>query len=197
MKVENPFNLGGSGSPDDIPQPSLRRFFSRFIKMSFSELRIWNTEIMEYICDMLTRFSRTDALYRIRHPEDRRLELVVEMLLEASQSSDVTDESFNPSREWEIRRHIGDYTLFMTGIFRENVEKRSILDFYMAEGKRSYLSAAQINRVLYMPGAHLLEALSRDFEHIAGALNYMKKVHLQPQAHEGQYRVLAENLTQW
>lgn len=45
---------------------------------------------------------------------------------------------FNPVRERELRRHIGDYTLFMTGLFRERVEHLSVTGYYIREGQCSY-----------------------------------------------------------
>jgi hypothetical protein len=83
-------------------------------------LGIRNTEIADYIALLLANFARTENLYRIRDFRGRRLETGVEMLLEANLSwySEQWD------REKEIRKHIGDYILFMVGIFREWVEKR-------------------------------------------------------------------------
>lgn len=62
------------------------------------------------------------------------------------------------TRERELRRHIGDYTLFMTGLFRERVERLSIPGSYIREGQRSYR-----------------------FEGYVSALNYMRKVYVRPE----------------
>ncbi|MFQ5842523.1 MAG: hypothetical protein ACE5I8_08810 [Thermodesulfobacteriota bacterium] len=132
---------------------------------------IKDTEIADYIALLLANFARTENLYRIRDFRGRGLETAVEMLLEANLSW----YSEHWDREKEIRKHIGDYVLFMAGIFREWVEKQSFLDLYLEEGTRAYRAVSQYERASYRPGSRLYSELSKDFEFYVGALNYMKK----------------------
>jgi hypothetical protein len=134
-------------------------------------LGIKDAEIADYIALLLANFARTENLYRVRDVRGRRLERAVEMLLEANLSWYC--EKWN--REKEIRKHIGDYILFMAGIFREWVENQSFLGLYLEEGRRAYQTVSQYERALYRPGSRLFSELSRDFEFYVGALNYMKK----------------------
>src|SRR5439155_633907 len=79
---------------------------------------------------------RTDHLY----PQGfamPRLETVVDMLLE-TQAAWENPASFQPEREVVVRRHIGDFTLFMTGIFPERVERTASTRYYIDQGKRAY-----------------------------------------------------------
>jgi hypothetical protein len=134
-------------------------------------LGIHDREIANYLSLMLANFARTQNLYRIRDSRGTRLETAVEMLLEANLS--LHSEQWD--REHEIRRHVGDYILFMTGIFREWVEKQSCLDLYLEEGRKAYGTVSQYHKARYRPGSRLFSELSRDFEFYVGALNYMKK----------------------
>lgn len=144
----------------------LYRFFYRTVRCSFYDLKIKEPKITNYMAILLSEFARTDNLYRIRNVQGERLTTVVEMLLEAN----------NPFyREREIKKHIGDYTLFMTGIFREYIERQSFLKFYLDEGKRAYFSVFNFDRLSYMPGSYLFFELARNFEFYSGALNYMKR----------------------
>ncbi len=151
--------------------PGLLAFFNWLIRRSFWDLGIKDTEIAEYIALLLANFARTENLYRIRDFRGRRLETAVEMLLEANLSW----YSGQWNREKEIRKHIGDYILFMAGIFREWVEKQSCLDLYLEEGRKAYQTVSQYHRAFYQPGSRLYSELSKDFEFYVGALNYMKK----------------------
>jgi hypothetical protein len=56
-----------------------------------------------------------DRLYKIRDTQGRRVEEVAEMLAEG----DLLHRAQGVEREREVHRHIGNYTLFMTGIFPE------------------------------------------------------------------------------
>jgi hypothetical protein len=134
-------------------------------------LGIRDTEIADYIALLLANFARTENLYRIRDFRGGSLGTSVDILLEANLSwySEQWD------REKEIRKHIGDYILFMVGIFREWVEKQSFLGLYLEEGRKAYQSVSQYHRAFYRPGSRLYSELSKDFEFYVGALNYMKK----------------------
>lgn len=144
----------------------LYRFFYRTVRRSFYDLKIKEPKITNYMAILLSEFARTDNLYKIRNVQGERLTTVVEMLLEASSPF---------YREREIKKHIGDYTLFMTGIFREYIERQSFLKFYLDEGKRAYFSVFNLDRFGYMPGSYLFFELAKDFEFYSGALNYMKR----------------------
>jgi hypothetical protein len=151
--------------------PGLLAFFTWLIRRTLWDLGMKDTEIANYLSLLLANFARTENLFRIRNCRGKRLETAVEMLLEANLSwySEQWD------REKEIRKHIGDYILFMAGIFREWVEKQSSLDFYLEEGKKAYQTVSQYHKAFYQPGSRLYSELSRDFEFYVGALNYVKK----------------------
>lgn len=152
----------------------LERFFYWAVRRSFHDLSITNLGIINYIISLLTEFARTDNLYRIKNAQGQRIETIVEMLLEAKNSSTVSSDKEN-LREREIRKHVGDYSLFMTGIFKEYVERHAFLDFYLEEGKRAYLFVFDFDREHYISGSTIFFELSRRFEFYAGALHYMKK----------------------
>lgn len=143
----------------------LYKFFHWAVRRSFYDLGIKEPKVTGYITDLLTEFARAENLYKIRNAQGERLTTIVEMLLEATTSH----------REREIKKHIGDYTLFMTGIFREYVERQSFLRFYLEEGKKAYFSVFNFDRFGYMPGSYLFFDLAKDFEFYSAALDYMKK----------------------
>lgn len=153
------------------PIQRLVAFFNWLVRRSFRDLGIKDKEIADYISILLASFARTENLYRIRNYQDRRLETAVEMLLEANLSW----HSEQWDREREIRKHIGDYILFMAGIFQEWVERQSFLGLYLEEGKRAYRTVSEYHQALYRPGSRLYSELSRNFEFYVGALHYMKK----------------------
>jgi hypothetical protein len=162
--------LMGTSIPGE-PIPRLVAFFNWLVRRSFRDLGIRDAEVADYVSALLANFARTENLYRIRTYHGTRLETAVEMLLEANLSwySEEWD------REKEIRKHVGDYILFMAGIFREWVERQSFLDFYLEEGKQAYRTVSEYHQALYRPGSRLYSELSRNFEFYVGALNYMKK----------------------
>jgi len=73
-------------------------------------------------------------------------ESVVEALLDIQGGGDDRSPHFNPEREVALRRHIGDYTLFMLGVFQERVERMASSRYYIDEGKRAYRFVAEHRR---------------------------------------------------
>ena len=167
-----------------MPHPgsplTLKRFFDRVVRRSFGDHALSDDPAADYLSDLLTRFARTDTLYPPSAVSPQRLESVAELLLEIQRVWDVDSPHFNPVRERELRRHIGDYTLFMTGLFRERVEHLSVTGYYIREGKRSYRFVSEHDRADARPQARIFRALADRFEGYAGVLTYMRKVYLAP-----------------
>ncbi len=154
----------------------LRRFFDQAIRASFRDLALRDDPAADYLGDLLTRFARTETLY----PPGRsvpRLETVVDMLLDAQAVWQADSPSFEPEQELVIRRHIGDYTLFMMGVFRERVERLSSAGHYIARGKQAYRFVAEHARARGAAPPPPYRRLAERFEYYAGALDYARRVH--------------------
>jgi len=152
----------------------LRRFFDRAVRASFSDLAIEDEPAATYLADLLTRFARTEALFTtgVALP---RLDTVVDMLLEVQAAWQDDAPTFRPEHEISVRRHIGDYTLFMTGVFRERVERLASRTFYVAQGQRAYRFVSEHARASQRSAPY--RRLAEHFEGFASALDYARRVH--------------------
>jgi len=120
------------------------------------------TEIAGYIEEhILCEFINAENLYRIRDASGKRLEDIADMLLEGNVL--LNAKSFE--REFQVHKHIGDYTLFMLSMFPSSLAAKkgkefilgkivipdaSLSDHYMLQGQRSYRIAAEFaNRELF------------------------------------------------
>jgi hypothetical protein len=153
----------------------LRRFFDRAIRASFRDLALGDEAAAAYLADLLTRFARTDRLYP-RGSTLPRLETVVDMLLDIEAAWRDDSPHFDPGYEVTVRRHIGDYTLFMIGVFRERVERIASTALYVQQGKHAYRFVSEHARARG-GGAPPYRRLAELFEHYAGALDYARRVH--------------------
>lgn len=177
--------------------PSLKRFFDRLIRLSFVDLGLRDEAVAEHLSALLTRFARTEQLHALRGAHGQRLETIAELLIEIQRAWDFHAPDFDPFRERTIRQHIGDYTLFMTGLFREHVERGATVGYYIQEGKRAYRLVSEIDRSALRPEAPLFSTLADRFERYAGALNYLRKVHLRPELHRTPYHDTFRHLAEW
>jgi hypothetical protein len=153
---------------DARERAALLAFFLPLARRTCEELAVGDATISAYLADVLTEFARSDRLYRVRAPRGRQLTSVVEML-----SATRTLPGWEAERAFQ--RYLGDYTLFMSGLFRPFVECEGHLGWYLSEGARAYARVADLGgevrreRVLY-------GELSARFEHYSGALDYLRKV---------------------
>ncbi len=134
--------------------------------------------ISEYVANMLTEFCEAENLYRIRSTQGRPLSDVGEMLLE---SDPVYGDAPSFDRERQVRKHIGDYTLFFTGMFPEAINHvrlrrqrlEGFIDF-MKAGKESYYIVSKFEHFEYAKVAPLFKKLSQEFERCVYGLNLVK-----------------------
>jgi hypothetical protein len=131
--------------------------------------------LTDYLSELLSRFIHIDAIYRLRDARGRRLAEVAEMMIEAESMP-----AEGRTRR-EVHRHIGDFTLFWTGVYPEALNRlRSILSKdhfvdYCEQGKRSYYIASTFADEPYREEAPVLRRLSEEFELFAYGLNQVRR----------------------
>ena len=159
----------------------LRRLFSQLVERHFyQDVSVRDPRVAGYVADLLTEFTHSENLYRLRDAQGRRLDDVGEMLLE----SDPLGPQGSFERERAVRKHIGDYTLFMTGVFPESVAARrrrrafarldQLLDFVRA-GKESYAIVSSFDQFEYEKEAPVFRRLSESFELCVFGLNLVRQ----------------------
>jgi hypothetical protein len=89
-----------------------------------------------------------------------------------------------PNFEWEreVRKHIGDFTLFFAGLFPEAVNqwrlRRQRLDAlldYIQTGKESYYIVSEFKQFEFKASAPLFKKMSDEFERCVFGLNLVKR----------------------
>jgi hypothetical protein len=154
----------------------LRRYFSGLTEHAFVDsLGMADPRLVDYLSLLLARFIHMDAAQRLQAGAGRTLEQVADMLLEAA--------ALPTGRTCrEVHRHIGDFTLFWTGVYPEALQRlRSILKKdhfidYCEQGKRSYWIASTYAGDPFADEAPVLRRLSEQFELCAWGLRQVRKV---------------------
>ncbi len=152
----------------------LRRLFTNVVGQEFHGER----EIAAYIANLMAEFAHVDSLYKIRDARGKRLEEVGEMMIESNPLLGAS--SFD--REREVRKHIGDFTLFLTGLFpefvaslpRRGLRLDGMID-YVKAGKESYRIVAAFDQFEYRTVAPLFRKLSNEFEGCLYGMNRVKQ----------------------
>ncbi|TWU25085.1 hypothetical protein Pla52o_13830 [Novipirellula galeiformis] len=153
---------------------NLERFFAGLSECIFlSKLGVADVQLVDYLSEMLLRFVRVESLQRIRHPNGQPATEVFQMVVEA-------DRRVGIARR-EVHRHIGDFTLFWSGMYPESLRKikaekspDGFID-YCRQGKRAYAIAAEIEGGEDRPSCDLLFRLSEQFELCAYGLREIRR----------------------
>ncbi len=152
----------------------LERFFSGITEHIFhSRMGVADTELVDYVSDLLVRFSKTDAMHRIRHLNGRPATEVVSMMAEAQQRIGLARRN--------VHRHIGDFTLFWSGMYPEALRDGESNDGcdqftnYCRFGKRAYGIASEIDGDEVIPPGSLLKRLSDQFEMCTYAMREIRR----------------------
>lgn len=163
-----------------------------FRQGSFPAPEARDARLQSYLADqILARFLHVDQLYRIRDARGRPLADVAEMLLEGE-----TPGVSGDLRALGVQRHVGDYTLFILGLFPESLDrirrdwrrKDSVMmqvgglvvpfrdpgDYYLQAGRRAYEQAAEIGREQGVPEAPVFAQLARHFSTYSQVMNLVR-----------------------
>lgn len=157
----------------------LRQFFSEMVGRHYAEeIGIRDPQLIAYVAHLLTEFCDAEQLFKVHDAANRPIDDVGGMLLES-------DPVYGPApsfdRERQVRKHIGDFTLFFTGMFPESLNHyrlrrqrmESFVD-WMKAGKESYYIVSKFEHFEYAKVAPLFANLSRNFEQCVYGLNRVK-----------------------
>ena len=172
----------------------LQTFFLNVVRQSFWQLGINDATVARYVADVLTEFARTDNLFQIRSRTGKKVDNVVEMF--AASPNETADES-TLLKERSRRKYVGDYALFMSGIFRSYVDGKGFLNYYIEQGSRSYWTVSELDLSLYRTGFVLFQELSKKFEYYSGALDYTRKAYFAAEAGEDPFSGFLRQIEGW
>jgi len=147
----------------------LEPFFQQAVRNSYEgKLGLNDPAVTGYIARMLCEFSDARNLYKVRDGEGHPIEELDEMV-RAADPVNGTAASFDEERA--VRKHIGDYALFVGGMYPEAADAHSTrrhhrptLEELIRAGKESYYIVSQFDLFEYEQEAPLFARLSDSFE---------------------------------
>ena len=150
----------------------LHRMFRGITEHTFqSELGIADPPLVGYVANLLACFVPSQTIWRLHDGQGRRLHEVTAMVAEAETALDA-------DRRRECHRHVGDFTLFWTGVYPEALSKLQAsgspdhLINFQHQGKRSYYLASTLETGNEAP---ILRRLSDQFELCAFGLSRVRR----------------------
>lgn len=151
----------------------LHRLFRGLTEYAFmNELGIGDPPLVHYVSELLASFVPSSSVWRLHDARGRPLFKVTAMLAEAESAADA-------ERRRQCHRHVGDFTLFWTGVYPEALGKLKRGDSpdalinYQVQGKRSYYVASELSAGRFE--GSVLRRLSDQFELCAFGLSCVRR----------------------
>uniref|UniRef100_E6PX56 Uncharacterized protein n=1 Tax=mine drainage metagenome TaxID=410659 RepID=E6PX56_9ZZZZ len=146
----------------------LEPFFQQMVRNSYAgKLGIHDPEITHYVAHLLCEFSEAEKLYKVRDEQGHPLHTLEDMVI-AADPVHGTASSFDAERA--IRKHIGDYALFISGMYPESMDpwrrRRGQQSFeeLVKVGKESYFIVSRFDIDEYAEEAPMFARLSEWFD---------------------------------
>ena len=167
--------------------PTLYQFFRHQLSHEFAAHGLREPATIDYVSEVLARFAHTRSLYGVTDADGRPLECIVDFLVAAFGDD---GRRADRARGRSILRHLGEYTLFMSGLFRERLRARGELDYYLAQGASAYGQCAHVEP--HPARRQLFRRVHDNFGGIADTLDDMRHRRLPlPAAASGEHMLAA------
>jgi hypothetical protein len=156
----------------------LKKLFAGLVESAFCvDVGFCNPRLNDYIVRLLIEFIHIDSACRMGDDGGARLETIASMLAWIQKNEQNVDK---PERR-DAYLHVGDYTLFWTGVFPEGLRRRregvnpNMLAVYVDRGKESYAIASELTDEDGQPPRSVLRCLSEEFETCAHGLRLVRE----------------------
>jgi hypothetical protein len=131
---------------------------------------IADRKLCDYVASILETFSRANLLQAPNAPDDYAHQYISDMLIALTRCT--------PEQAFLLRAHVGNYSLFISGIFHENTQRRSLrggpdLKFYEQVGRTNYHLVAEHSAARRCELSDVFEELSERFREVRVALNQL------------------------
>ena len=131
---------------------------------------ISDRKLCDYVASLLETFSRASGLASPHCAAEQGQQYLSDMLIALSHA--------NAAETFLLRAHVGNYSLFVSGIFHENAQRRSRrgapdLDFYEKIGRTNYHLLAGHSAARRCELNDVFEELADRFHDVRVALNHL------------------------
>ena len=127
-------------------------------------------KLCDYVASLLETFSRISGMSAPGLAEEQGRQYISDMLIALTRAT--------PEQAFLLRAHVGNYSLFISGIFHENTQRRSLrgapdLKFYEQIGRTNYQMVASHATARRCELSDVYESLAERFREVRLALNQL------------------------
>lgn len=131
---------------------------------------ISDRKLCDYVASLLETFSRISSMQAPHLADERGRQYICDMLIALTRAT--------AEQAFLLRAHVGNYSLFVSGIFHENTQRRSQrgapdLRFYEQVGRSNYQLVASHSTARRCELSDVYEELADRFREVRLALNQL------------------------
>ncbi len=148
---------------------SSRFYFYVLVRHVFRQAGLPDRAVADYVAEVLTEFARAERSRYLAPGQPHPIDYLFEMLAALNQADDHTS--------FYIRLHLGNYSLFLAGVFPERIQFRTEmrgspgLAYYEGLGRSQYRAASDHRLAQRYELTEVLSTLSERFRATRAALN--------------------------
>jgi hypothetical protein len=166
--LDNPRLIDAILSNGGQLQISSHFYFYVLARHVLRDVGITDRKLCDYVASLLEAFSRANGLRAPHMNAECERQYVSDMLIALTRAS--------AEQAFLLRAHVGNYSLFLSGIFHENTQRRSLrgapdLAFYEQIGRTNYQLVASHATAKRCDLSDVYEHLADQFREVRCALN--------------------------
>jgi hypothetical protein len=151
-------------------QISSQFYFYVLARHVLRDAGITDRKLCDYVASLLETFSRVSGLHAPHLMAETSRQYVSDMLIALTKAT--------AEQAFLLRAHVGNYSLFLSGIFHENTQRRSLrgapdLAFYEQIGRTNYQLVASHATARRCDLSDVFEGLADQFREVRLALNHL------------------------
>jgi hypothetical protein len=147
-------------------------YFYILVRQALKEFKIDEREVADYVANLLAEFGKSGRAQRLDDHATKEYHYLIEMMQDLLEA--------NSLQTFHLRSHLGNYALFLTGVFPAHIYHRAKyhppspdFSYYEQVGSSNYKQASQQAEAERFRLSEILEFLGRRFKQVRLALNYM------------------------
>jgi hypothetical protein len=156
--------------PENHP---LKKIFRTFTERGLAQASIRDQDLLIYLANMLVEFLWIENLYNLRDVEGRRMKSLLDILVQANEAE--------MPRKRDYYKHLGDYSLFMLGMFPEYITRsRRTLSpsWYKDTGRAGYQIAGDLDENTWR--IQVFRKLADKFDYCVISLHWVREYSTDP-----------------
>lgn len=175
--LDDPRVLNALLTSDDVPVGPPVVFYV-LVRQALLESDIRDPGIADFLASLVLAFGSGTRAYRISEDSDEEFHYLVDLVGRMGEAGAGSRDEFL------LRSHLGNYALWLTGLFPDFVESRvrrrgaPPMGYYEAMGSSGYRSAAGTAQARTLGVEELFLGAAREFPRLRVALNRLSDRHL-------------------